>query len=95
MSSLTDPKSIKATARAIFEGGREHPLADLARLIEGAISDAKFQGLAPFDVARWVAHVLDHNGYQVNPDSEPASAHVDVDGSPNDCQDCPIDHEEE
>ncbi|AIZ01739.1 hypothetical protein ArV1_051 [Arthrobacter phage vB_ArtM-ArV1] len=58
MSSLTDPKGIKATARAIYEGGREHPLADLARLIDGAISDANFRGLGQFDVARWVAYVI-------------------------------------
>ncbi|ASX99181.1 hypothetical protein SEA_CHIPPER1996_61 [Arthrobacter phage Chipper1996] len=89
MNSLTDPQGIKATARAIFEGGREHPLADLARLIEGAISDAKFAGLAPFDIARWVAHVIDHHGYQINPDSEPASAHVDVDGTPHEAPTVP------
>lgn len=58
MSSLTDPKGIQATARAIYEGGREHPLADLARLIDGAIHDARFQGLADFDIARWVAHAI-------------------------------------
>lgn len=58
MSSLTDPKGIQATVNAIYEGGREHPLADLARLIDGAIRDAEFQGLADFDIARWVAHTV-------------------------------------
>ncbi|ASX98732.1 hypothetical protein SEA_COLUCCI_63 [Arthrobacter phage Colucci] len=58
MSSLTDPKGIKRTVAAIYYGGREHPLANLARLIDGAISDAQFQGLGQFDVARWVAHAI-------------------------------------
>ncbi|APC44744.1 hypothetical protein SEA_EDGARPOE_60 [Arthrobacter phage EdgarPoe] len=83
MSSLTDPKGIKDTVNAIFAGGSAHPLADLARLIDGAINDARFRGLGDFDIARWVAHVIDHHGYQINPDSEPASAHVDVHGAPH------------
>lgn len=58
MSAFTDPKGVKATARAIYEGGREHPLADLARLIDDAIDEATFYGLAAYDVARWVAHVV-------------------------------------
>ncbi|AYD81555.1 hypothetical protein HYP71_gp061 [Arthrobacter phage KBurrousTX] len=58
LDHLTDPQGIKATARAIYEGGREHPLADLARLIDGARRDAEFQGLAEYDVARWIAHVI-------------------------------------
>lgn len=58
MSSLTDPKGINATVNAIYEGGREHPLAHLVRVINEAIEDAQFQGLAEFDVARWVAHAI-------------------------------------
>ncbi|QGZ17158.1 hypothetical protein HYQ19_gp059 [Arthrobacter phage DrYang] len=58
LDHLTDPQGIKATVNAIYDGGRQHPLANLARIIDGAISDAQFQGLAQFDVARWVAHVI-------------------------------------
>ncbi len=58
MSSFTDPQGVKATVEEIFMGGREHPLADLSRTIDEAIREARFQGLAPFDVARWVAHVV-------------------------------------
>lgn len=58
MSAFTDPKGVKAAVEEIFMGGREHPLADLARAIDAAIREARFQGLAEFDVARWVAHVV-------------------------------------
>ncbi|ASX98846.1 hypothetical protein SEA_KABREEZE_61 [Arthrobacter phage Kabreeze] len=58
MSSLTDHKGIKDTVNAIFAGGSTHPLADLARLIDGAINDARFRGLGDFDVARWVAYII-------------------------------------
>lgn len=58
MTTFTDPKGVKAPVEEIFMGGREHPLADLARTIDAAIREAHFQGLAEFDVARWVAHVV-------------------------------------
>lgn len=58
MSSFTDPKGVKATVEAIYMGGQEHPLADLARAIEDAIREGSFQGLSGFNTARWVAHVV-------------------------------------